>query len=224
MISFTMSIDKFGRSLQSQRRSVHPYADLLKVRGLLLRKSEDGNYDFGNLRLCNVADPTLSQDASTKQYTDQSLENLKKPLLSDISDKTVKLESMLKRHVSDAIANLGEDLKKQLVDVKLEIYGHHSQAERHMKSEFEKSFNDKYSLLEDRIEKNLHQLESTLKSHLKSLKSKLKSSDEEIEKLAKKVSKLSHKEDEIESVIIPALDKRLFTAEETIGNIGAILQ
>lgn len=164
-----MSIDKFGRSLQSQKNRsgrVHPYMDFLKVRGLLMTKTEDGNYNVENLKLCNVAEPTLSQDASTKHYTDRCFDNLKEPLQKEIKNKTVELDTLLKNHVSSQ----GDDIRRQIDASKLEIYTHHSQAELHMKNQFEnalnsalqkergelqKLFNDKCSELEERI-KNLN--------------------------------------------------------------------
>lgn len=63
-----MSLDKFGCSFESK----HYRNDYIKqmFRGQQIPKTSDGNYDIQNMKLCNVGEPTLAQDSSTKSYVD----------------------------------------------------------------------------------------------------------------------------------------------------------
>lgn len=79
-----MNIDKFGRSLQGAGTPVRIISQHI------LAKNKDGDYDFGNRKLCNVAEPMLENDCANKVYVDKLIprEDAIHKLISDLLEKS----------------------------------------------------------------------------------------------------------------------------------------
>lgn len=115
-------MDKFGCSFETKnhRRNEQIFRSLSQF-----PKTTDGNYDMQNMKLCNVAEPTLSQDSSTKNYVDSvnvqvqnNFEDRYKKLNSLILDLKHEISVMevsngaLKSDVTKRIMRLGETLSR----------------------------------------------------------------------------------------------------------------
>lgn len=92
-------MDKFGRVAYTGNISS---AKRLRV-DYTFPMTNDGDYDFGNRRLCNVKRPTEKSDVVTKEIIDIELSNLSNVL----KDFGSKLE-----HLSEKLERMGEKLEK----------------------------------------------------------------------------------------------------------------
>lgn len=112
-----MSIDKFGRaSLPGLQH--HQVSSLIKSQGL--PRTSDGNYNVGNLRLCNVGAPLSKKDAVTKQYVDELVDGLKRHVLST-ERELVRIASATIPTLQEAVTGFVSETSQALEDIKLHL-------------------------------------------------------------------------------------------------------
>lgn len=78
-----MSVDKFGRHSSKAFKT-----KLLRgIPGQGFTLTQSGDFNIENKRLCNVKNPTETQDASTKAYVDNTITKVLARNLKDVATK-----------------------------------------------------------------------------------------------------------------------------------------
>ena len=75
-----MSLDKFGRYSETIRKN----GVKSQATSYQLNYTNDGDFDMDSRKLCNLKDPSSSQDAATKTYVDKLFSEIKEKIEQDI--------------------------------------------------------------------------------------------------------------------------------------------
>lgn len=119
-----MSVDKFGRSSASiARRPLHlpPSRRQLQSAGALCRT---GDYvDFKSALARNIASPMLPSDATSKEYVDQSVEQVQiaaqKSVQDSIEQIVVQTHALTVEYLNQHLTPLNAELIQAKADIKL---------------------------------------------------------------------------------------------------------
>lgn len=103
-----MNIDKFGRSLQGSGTPVRIISQQV------FSKNENGDYDFGNRKLCNVAEPVLETDCANKVYVDKLLpqeDSIRKLISDSLQNSYLAYIKETKQQIENCKSILSSEIK-----------------------------------------------------------------------------------------------------------------
>lgn len=169
-----MSLDKFGRS--SHRSKLRNIQSTIPI----FPRTEDGDFDFGNRKLCNVDKPVLDSDSANKNYVDLLISELHSEIKSNIKEfgklgltlyeLKVKVEKGLENFYTKQQV-IEEELKRSFKYFEQELGRSNHQLSSlpekyYQKEEFDiysKSHEDKFISFQDRVIEALNILNNKIK-------------------------------------------------------------
>lgn len=189
-------MNKFGWSLSSKRRLVHPQPEL--------SHTSEGDYDFENRKITNVEDPTEESDVSTKRYTDE---------LAGKVREEIKFQARSMETINAFNSVLAERLEALEIDLQ-ETFSKISTRLTDM--------DKKFGTIEDEIVKKLHidldMLESAIKNYTDTVIEKSnKAKRLELDSINSKLSNIEHDIQNIDTDIA-AQYQRVLDSFKTITN------
>ncbi len=110
-------VDKFGSTSDSLGSDM-----IIRGRpGIGFKLTEDGDFDLGNKRLCNIAIPVEETDAISKKYHDHELTNA----IATTKENIKKEKELVIKELSDISSQLNENFEtvsKDVITVKIDLY------------------------------------------------------------------------------------------------------
>lgn len=142
-----MSLDKFGRA--SGRR---PSTSRQDFRPWFFPKTEDGNYDVENLKLCNVGAPTDPHDCVNKEYIDK--------LRKQRTKSTNALIKKLQNEIAEIKFEVDMKDSRRSADVQ-NLFDRHKSLQEDTLA-YRKAADDAITSLTEAVEEDLRNLKSDL--------------------------------------------------------------
>jgi hypothetical protein len=240
-----MSVNKFGRS--SLSRYSHTYRNRFTFErggggGVILNYTPDDNIDAGNLKICNIKDPTHNTDAANKRYVDALRVEDKKSVIAALKildDKMLYSSEQYLKQIESAVGKINDKTHSDISQLKEENFNHIERVNTNLGkqiSDMLDQFNDHFKQVDADMKNllNIHnELKNQLKTHDDAIKINASTLKENTANLKQSVSQNETKLEHITSImtdikayegdmknILETFEKSIKNANSEISTIG----